>query len=112
MYTQRTSAFSLHSSSLGDGTAESKTRIEIALADQWMFTGEMFIPAEYELADVAGLKDAWFEKVKAVFDEAGLSVPAQTWMQQGGKQGRHTEYMGYLLAEMQYLQRTYPNNVW
>ena len=97
---------------LGDGTAESKTRIEIALADQWMFTGEMFIPAEYELADVAGLKDAWFEKVKAVFDEAGLSVPAQTWMQQGGKQGRHTEYMGYLLAEMQYLQRTYPNNVW
>jgi len=97
---------------LGDGTEESNERIKNALADQWMFTGEMFIPEEYELVDVGALKNSWTKKVDDVFSEATLELPKQTWMQTGGKQGKHTENLGYLLAEMQYLQRAYPNATW
>lgn len=97
---------------LGDGTEESNRRIKNALADQWMITGEMFQPASYELINVSSLKDDWAKKVEGVFTDATLGVPKQTWMQYGGKEGRHTEYLGYLLSEMQYLQRTYPNSNW
>lgn len=97
---------------LGDGTGESRRRIEQALAGQWMFTGEMFVPAPYETIDATALKKEWMEKVEAVFAEAGLERPRQTWMQGGGKEGKHTEHLGYLLAEMQYLQRAYPNATW
>ncbi len=97
---------------LGDGSEESNRRIKNALADQWMFTGEMFTPATYELMDVASLKNEWLKKTETVFAEATLEIPKQSWMQSGGKQGRHTEHMGFLLAEMQYLQRTYPNAAW
>jgi ring-1,2-phenylacetyl-CoA epoxidase subunit PaaC len=97
---------------LGDGTAESKTRIERALQDQWPFTGELFARAPYELVDCALLKEAWLQKVGEVFSEATLDVPSQSWAQQGGKQGIHTENLGFLLAEMQSLPRTYPNATW
>jgi ring-1,2-phenylacetyl-CoA epoxidase subunit PaaC len=97
---------------LGDGTEESNQRIKNTLADQWTFTGEMFIPEEYELVDVSTLKDNWMKKVEEILFEATLELPSQTWMQSGGKQGKHTEYLGYLLAEMQHLQRTYPNATW
>lgn len=97
---------------LGDGTEESNERIENALTDQWMFTGEMFQPTSYELVDVSHLKDDWTKKVETVFAQATLHIPKQTWMQNGGKEGRHSEHLGYLLAEMQYLQRTYPNSQW
>jgi ring-1,2-phenylacetyl-CoA epoxidase subunit PaaC len=97
---------------LGDGTEESNYRIKNALADQWMFTGEMFEPAPYELIDVSPLKEEWLQKMTNVFSQATLDLPKQTWMQSGGKKGTHTEHLGYLLAEMQYMQRTYPNSVW
>jgi ring-1,2-phenylacetyl-CoA epoxidase subunit PaaC len=97
---------------LGDGTEESNHRIKNALTDQWMFTGEMFTTIAYELIDVASLKYDWIKKVESVFSEASLEVPKQTWMQTGGKEGRHTENLGYLLAEMQYLQRAFPNATW
>lgn len=97
---------------LGDGTEESRQRIKNALSGLWMFTGELFVRAPYELVDPASLKEDWMKKVEAVFAEAGLEVPQQTWMQGGGKEGRHTEHLGYLLAEMQYLQRAYPNATW
>ena len=97
---------------LGDGTDESNARIKEGLADLWMFTGEMFIPASYELIDVSSLKEEWLKKTETIFHEATLEVPKQTWMQRGGKEGRHTEYMGYLLAEMQHMQRVYPNATW
>jgi ring-1,2-phenylacetyl-CoA epoxidase subunit PaaC len=97
---------------LGDGTEESRQRIENALAGQWMFTGEMFSSANYELVDVASLKEEWANRVAAVFAEATLEVPKQTWMQSGGKEGRHTEHLGYLLSELQYLQRAFPNATW
>jgi ring-1,2-phenylacetyl-CoA epoxidase subunit PaaC len=101
---------------LGDGTEESKRRLTAALADLWMFTGEMFTPAIFEhhegAVDVSSLKEDWLQKVQTVFVEATLELPKQTWAQSGGKKGRHTEHLGYLLAEMQYLQRTYPNATW
>ena len=97
---------------LGDGTEESNHRVKNALADQWMFTGEMFATATYELINVASLKDSWTKKVETVLSQATLELPKQTWMQSGGKEGRHTEHLGFLLAEMQYLQRTYPNVTW
>jgi ring-1,2-phenylacetyl-CoA epoxidase subunit PaaC len=105
---------------LGDGTEESNTRLNNALEDTWMFTGELFVHAPYEQAlaqqgivpDPQILKEQWLEKVSTVFNEATLNKPTQTWMQKGGKEGKHTEHMGYLLAEMQQLQRTYPNATW
>jgi ring-1,2-phenylacetyl-CoA epoxidase subunit PaaC len=78
----------------------------------------MFIPAEYEEINVKAIKEGWIKKVEEVFAEATLTPPptevagGKLWMQSGGKQGKHTEYMGYLLADMQYLQRAYPNSNW
>jgi ring-1,2-phenylacetyl-CoA epoxidase subunit PaaC len=97
---------------LGDGTEESNRRIKEALKDQWMFTGEMFTPGFYDFIDVTPFKEDWMKKIQSVFSQATLDVPQQTWMQTGGKEGRHTEHLGYLLAEMQYLQRAYPNSTW
>ena len=97
---------------LGDGTEESNIRIKSALADVWLFTGEMFAPAAYEEIDVSSIKEQWMKKVETVFEEATLEVPKTTWSQSGGKEGRHTEYFGYLLTEMQHLQRVYPNAIW
>ncbi|HEU4902949.1 MAG TPA: 1,2-phenylacetyl-CoA epoxidase subunit PaaC, partial [Flavisolibacter sp.] len=105
---------------LGDGTEESRRRSNSALADLWMFTGELFAAADFEQemiregigVDVALLRETWLQKVQTVFAEATLDVPTQTWAQTGGKQGKHTEHLGYLLAEMQHLQRTYPNATW
>jgi ring-1,2-phenylacetyl-CoA epoxidase subunit PaaC len=97
---------------LGDGTEESNQRMKEALNDQWMFAGELFVAAAYELVDVAALKEDWIRKVEAILTEATLELPKQTWMQTGGKAGRHTEHFGYLLTEMQYLQRAYPNTIW
>ena len=99
---------------LGDGTDESHHRIKNALADLWMFTGEMFVAANYEeqFVDVSSLKEDWMQKVQTVFEEATLQVPKESWWQSGGKEGKHTEHLGYLLAEMQCLQRAYPNSTW
>ena len=106
---------------LGDGTEESNQRIKEALSNQWMFTGELFTPAKYETIDIASLKENWSKKVQSVFTEATLKEWLSSpngggrdgaWMQTGGKEGKHTEYMGFLLAEMQYLPRAYPNSTW
>jgi len=100
---------------LGDGTAESHERMLKAIDELWQYTGELFIAADYETAagfDTASLKDSWLKKVTAVFEEATLPVPEKVFMQTGGKQGVHTEYMGYILADLQYLQRTYPGASW
>lgn len=100
---------------LGDGTAESHQRMLKAIDALWQYTGELFIPVAYEIAagiDVSLLKEDWLKKVTAVFDEATLAVPEKTFMQTGGKTGTHTEHFGYILTELQYLQRTYPNAEW
>lgn len=100
---------------LGDGTEESHKRMEHAVNELWGYTGEMFIPAAYETAygiDVVSLKYEWSKKVKDVFDEATLTVPSGVWMQEGGKTGTHTEHLGYILSELQYMQRAYPGCEW
>lgn len=97
---------------LGDGTDESNQRIKNAIEYLWQYTGEFFIAAEYEVIDVAALKNEWLEKVKSIFDEATLSMPENTFMQTGGKNGVHTEHMGFVLPEMQSLQRNFPGAEW
>ncbi len=105
---------------LGDGTQESNQRINTALNELWMFTGELFMPADFESAayatNVSDLQDAWMQKVETVFEEATLPSPRGNGLgvrlQRGGKEGKHTEQLGYLLTELQYLQRTYPNATW
>ena len=100
---------------LGDGTEESHNRMIKAVDELWRYTGEMFMPADYELEagfDVSLLKDEWLRKVSTVLEEATLPVPEKTFMQTGGKQGVHTEHLGFILTDLQYLQRTYPNAEW
>ena len=100
---------------LGDGTEESHQRMLKAIDELWRYTGEMFLPADYEMQagfDVSLLKDDWLKKVTAIFEEATLPVPEKVFMQTGGKTGTHTEHLGYILTELQYLQRTYPNAQW
>lgn len=100
---------------LGDGTAESHQRMLNAINELWNYTGEMFMPADYEVAadtDPSQLKNEWTEKVLHVFDEATLPLPGNVYMHSGGKNGRHTEQLGFILTELQYMQRTYPGAGW
>ncbi|MGH2552491.1 MAG: 1,2-phenylacetyl-CoA epoxidase subunit PaaC [Chitinophagaceae bacterium] len=100
---------------LGEGTEESRNRLLNAIDKLWSYTGEMFMPADYEKemnVDVASLIYEWNKKVKAVFDEATLPVPAKVYMYEGGKEGMHTELLGYILTELQYMQRAYPGCEW
>ncbi len=105
---------------LGDGTEESKKRLLHAIDEIWSYTGEMFLAASYELqgvsedfgVDLSEIQKHWDEKITSVFTEATLPLPGDTWMQSGGKEGRHTEYLGFILADMQFLQRAYPGADW
>ena len=103
---------------LGDGTAESRRRMQDAVDALWSLTGEMFEPELPELVeagiavDPATLRPAWDATVDHVLGEATLARPAGTWMQRGGRTGRHTEHLGRLLAEMQYLPRSFPGATW
>ena len=105
---------------LGDGTDVSHAKVTDALDRLWPYTGEMFERDETEQAlvaagivpDPAGLKAAWSARVEAVLEEATLDRPADGWMQKGGRRGEHSEHLGYLLAEMQFLPRAYPDATW
>lgn len=98
---------------LGDGTEESHNRMLNAIDTLWRYTGEMFEPADYEnLVDVSLLRNKWSDKVNEIFNEATLTIPEKVFMQTGGKSGIHTELLGYILTELQYMQRTYPGASW
>jgi ring-1,2-phenylacetyl-CoA epoxidase subunit PaaC len=100
---------------MGDGTEESHKRMLAAIESLWPYTGEMFLPADYEKdngVDFTALKDEWQQKVTDVLTEATLAIPTTTFAQQGGKTGVHTEHLCFILTELQYLQRTYPNSQW
>jgi ring-1,2-phenylacetyl-CoA epoxidase subunit PaaC len=100
---------------LGYGTEESRNRMLHAINELWRYTGEMFIPVAYETiaaVDFSSIKEEWNKKVKIIFDEATLPVPENVFMQSGGKNGIHTEQLGYILTELQYMQRAYPNSEW
>lgn len=105
---------------LGDGTDVSHARMQRAIDDLWMYAGELFVPDAVDTAaheagvgpDAAALVAPWRAAVGAVLAEATLAVPADDWAQRGGRQGRHTEHLGHLLTEMQFLQRAYPDARW
>ncbi|MBM3414085.1 MAG: phenylacetate-CoA oxygenase subunit PaaC [Bacteroidetes bacterium] len=102
---------------LGDGTAESHTRLASALENLWPYTGELFKGADYELAlglDPAMLYTNWLSAVQSTLKEATLSLAsfASCFMQTGGKTGIHTEELGFILTDLQYMQRTYPGCDW
>lgn len=105
---------------LGDGTEESHRRVQQGIDDLWRYTGEMFEMDEVDAMlieagiapDLSHLKEKWHENVSAVLKEATIDVPGEQFMQTGGKKGIHTEHLGYLLAEMQHLPRTYPDAKW
>lgn len=90
---------------LGDGTAESHARIQRSLDELWMYTGEMFEGFE-------ALRPLWLEPVRATLARATLTLPAESYMQSGGSRGVHTEKLGYILAEMQTLPRSFPGAKW
>ncbi len=105
---------------LGDGTELSHQKMQAAVDLLWPFTGELSTPdaldtemAEQGIApNLLGIKSLWEKKVAEVLEEATLTQPTNPWMQSGGKQGKHSEHLGFLLAEMQHIQRTYPGQVW
>jgi ring-1,2-phenylacetyl-CoA epoxidase subunit PaaC len=105
---------------LGDGTDESHRRAQTAIDDLWAYTGEMFAVDDSERGlidkgiaiDPAALRAPWLKTITAVAGEATLSLPRSDWMQQGGRDGRHSEHLGHLLSELQSMQRSFPGATW
>ena len=105
---------------LGDGTQESHQKMQEAIDDLWRYTDELFQQTEADKKmmeagigiDVTIFKEAYYKKVSEVLTEASLSVPEGRYFQKGGKQGIHTEHMGFILADLQYMQRAHPNLKW
>ncbi|MEN9971668.1 MAG: phenylacetate-CoA oxygenase subunit PaaI [Bacteroidota bacterium] len=105
---------------LGDGTDESHQRAQKALDLLWRYTDELFFETEEDLALVAEgivpamnvIKAEWSKTVAAVLAEATLNIPTNNWQFEGGRRGVHSEHLGYLLADLQYMQRAYPNMKW
>lgn len=98
---------------LGDGTEESHEKTQEALNSLWQYSGEFFDLEDYEeIYNIESIKKQWLEKVTELINEATLTIPEKVFMQKGGKRGSHTEYMGFILAEMQSLQRSYPGATW
>jgi ring-1,2-phenylacetyl-CoA epoxidase subunit PaaC len=105
---------------LGDGTDESHRRAQDALDELWRFTGELFEVDQVErrlidsgvAVDVSAMEAEWRQQVDRVLGKAGLKVPDETFMQSGGRVGRHTEHLGHLLSEMQIVARSFPGAQW
>ncbi len=105
---------------LGEGTEESHRRMQAAIDDLWMYTGELFEADAVDQAmvreglgpDLATLREPWLGLVRATVEEATLILPQPGWAQQGGKRGLHSEHLGYILADLQFLQRAYPDAAW
>ena len=105
---------------LGDGTDESNTKTQVALDELWMYTGELFEMDEVDTelvnsgiaVDNSVLKSDWDTMVNNILTKAKLTRPEDAYMATGGKKGLHTEYLGFILSEMQFLQRAYPDAKW
>lgn len=105
---------------LGDGTELSHERAQAALDDVWRYTGEMFAVDDIDAAvqenfdgpDLGAIRELWMKDVAKTVSEATLTLPSDQWMASGGKQGQHSEHLGFMLAQMQYLQRSFPGETW
>lgn len=105
---------------LGDGTSESHEKVQDSLNRLWKYADELFFMNEVdqtliqdEIAlNLEDLRPAFNEKINLVLESATLSLPQNNWKQAGGRLGRHSEHFGHLIAEMQYMQRAYPNLEW
>ena len=105
---------------LGDGTEESNSKAQESLDNIWQFTAELFEMDEIDTellnsgiaVDNKALKLEWDKIVNNTLKKAKLKRPEDDYMATGGKKGMHTEYLGFLLAEMQFLQRAYPDAKW
>lgn len=105
---------------LGDGTDESHRRMQEAVDALWRFTGELFVVDAVDAAmmeagvgaDASLLREEWDGRVQSVFAEAGLSRPEDPYQRSGGRAGFHTEHLGHLLGDLQWMQRTYPGLEW
>jgi ring-1,2-phenylacetyl-CoA epoxidase subunit PaaC len=105
---------------LGDGTDESHDRVQRSVDELWRYTGEMFAADEidtiiekaYAGPNLESIHERWRADIEAILINATLERPADGWMASGGKEGRHSEHLGYMIAEMQYLQRTHPGASW
>ena len=105
---------------LGDGTEESHERAQKAADDLWGYLPEIFEQDELEkelialgiAPDTSSFKAPWDEAIAAVFEEATLTVPNSTWAIRGGREGYHTENLGHILTELQYVHRAYPGCEW
>jgi len=105
---------------LGDGTEESHAKMQQAVDDLWMYTGELFLADELDREMAENGVGVKLEKIKPYFDkkvaeiltQATLTIPETGWMQKGGKTGQHSEHLGFILAELQFLQRAYPGAKW
>ena len=105
---------------LGDGTALSKEKMQKAVDEMWKYTDELFHQTEADKAmikegvgvNVLLLKEEYYKRVSQILGEATIEVPTEKWFQRGGKFGIHSEHLGYILSDLQYMQRTYPNMKW
>jgi ring-1,2-phenylacetyl-CoA epoxidase subunit PaaC len=105
---------------LGDGTVESNDKTQVALEELWMYTGELFEMDNLDVellnsgvaVDNSALKSEWDKMVNNTLAKAKLTRPEDAYMATGGKKGLHTEYLGFILSEMQFLQRAYPDAKW
>ena len=105
---------------LGNGTSVSKEKMQEAINGLWTYTDELFYQtnADKEMVfegigvDVTKLKNNYYSHINNILLEATLEIPESKWFQTGGKEGVHTEHLGYLLSDLQYMQRTYPNMEW
>lgn len=105
---------------LGDGTTESHRRMQAALDEHWPYAGEPFLADENDALlaaegiapDAASLRPAFDEKVLKTLTEATLAIPEDPFTHKGGRNGRHTEHLGHMLAVMQSLPRSYPGATW
>jgi ring-1,2-phenylacetyl-CoA epoxidase subunit PaaC len=105
---------------LGDGTDKSHARVQESLHRLWRYSGELFngdavdeiLQQEFTGPDLVHIREQWRTDLQPLLATATLVMPADQWMDSGGRQGRHSEHFGYLLAEMQYLQRSFPGASW
>jgi ring-1,2-phenylacetyl-CoA epoxidase subunit PaaC len=105
---------------LGKATPESYQRMQLAIDDLWMYSGELFEIDSVDqwlidagvILDTSTIQKDFLDDISRCFNACKLTIPEHTFMQTGGKEGIHTEHLGFILAEMQYLQRAYPNAKW